>query len=135
MNESDLKQAMRRLTGEETNGSRPTGSATNDLESTWRLLDDPGPLVPPPEFATQLRALVAPEVELGPSLALWRAPRLVQGFAAGALAAGLVLGVGVGSWVTSELSTGAAVATTAEDGWVVGTSLADSWASAVEEGS
>lgn len=133
MNDNELKLALRRLAGE-AEGRRMAGAEGSSLELVWRALDDPGPLDPPAGFATQVRARVAQEAELTPTFALWRAPRLVQGLAAGALAAGLVLGVGVGAWVTNGVNAPSSAAAT-EDGWVVGSSLADSWASVVEEGS
>jgi len=70
------------------------------LERTWNGLELPPAAPAPSGFAQRALARARREAGNGLSWATWSAaPRWVRAAAAAALAAGLVLGVGAGSWV------------------------------------
>lgn len=112
-----LREVVRGLHGEAGGAAPGEDAAARLLDRTWRELEDPGPLGTPPGFVGSVQARIRAER----AQALGAAPLWVRGLAAGALAAGLVLGVGLGRSVAATDSAGA------EASWVAGTTLAESW--------
>ncbi|MDA8016666.1 MAG: hypothetical protein MPN21_04385 [Thermoanaerobaculia bacterium] len=125
------KRAIRRLHGEPVDDRRgnstttESGADTERVERLWRALEPPQTSAPPPDFATR----TAERLRQRQATGSWSvAPAWARSTAGAALAAGLLLGVGVGRWqpstpdrTTSELAVSqsepADVWPTDSDGW------------------